>query len=129
MKPYIALTALSFKLFMLLCMSCMGLLSAFNDSFAERPSPCHEVIIDEEVAGDPCEMCVTALDVWEENAVITLDDSLIVDSDEDLLEEVVPFVFVIDRRALFVLKQEYDPPREVLRKAVTPNTRTIVVLS
>lgn len=130
MKTSLALTALSTKLVMLLCVSCMGFFGMMENVSAEIKSPCHqEVAQEKEKTKTACEMCETALEAWEENAVAT---------SESTLSKVTEFSFAVDTMAetfAFELKplegvyQAYYPPPQVLLKAVTPNTKTIVLLS
>lgn len=130
MKISLALTALSTKLALLLCVSGMGLFGVIEDAFAsEMRSPCHQEMAQDEATQVPCETCETAMEAWEENAVAT---------QETTLTKVEPPLLATERLVenfVFVLKpfegmyQAYYPPPLVALKAVTPITKTIVLRS
>ena len=128
MKRILSLTTLSAKLIMLLCVSFMGVFGFIQESFAQEVSPCHQEVVEEDTKGDECDMCEIALDTWEEDALEVVEIQV-----EDVLEVVfiLPHVhddFVVTT-PLEGLYHAYYPPPEVLLKAVTPNTKTIVLLS
>ena len=129
MKKTLTLTALSTKIFMLLCMSGMGLFGIIQEALASGPAPCHQEAAVDENDLAPCEMCKTALEAWEENAVT---------SSEDIFSQITNFEVSIEPtlQDLFILAKPsagiyttYYPPPQALLKAVTPNTKTTVILS
>jgi|GEM_PF-5917594 len=129
MKTSLALTALSTKLTMLLCVSCMGLFGLIQDSFAEELPPCHQEMVQEDKAQEPCEMCETALEAWEENAVATSEITFTTVTEFSYAIDSIVESFVFELKPLEGFYQAYYPPPQVLLKAVTPNTKTIVLLS
>ena len=129
MKTTFALTALSTKLAMLLCVSCMGFFGMMQESMAAQPSPCHQEIVQEDEAKEPCEMCETALEAWEENAVASSDVQIIKVTELTFTVDSITKEFVLELKPLEGIYQAYYPPPQVLLKAVTPNTKTIVLLS
>jgi len=129
MKTSLALTALSTKLVMLLCVSCMGLFGLIQDSFAEELPPCHQEMVQEDKAQEPCEMCETALTAWEENAVAASESTLSKVTEFTLGVDSIVEIFAFELKPLEGVYEAYYPPPQVLLKAVTPNTKTIVLLS
>lgn len=129
MKTTLALTALSTKLTMLLCVSCMGLFGVVQDSFAADMPPCHQEMTQENEAKEPCEMCETALEAWEENAVANSDIQTVKVTELSFVTDIIAENFALELKPLEGVYQAYYPPPQVLLKAVTPNTKTIVLLS
>jgi len=129
MKTTLALTALSSKLTMLLCVSCMGLFGVVQDSFAADMPPCHQEVVQEDEAKEPCEMCEMALEAWEENAVANSDVQIVKVTELSFVTDIITENFVLELKPLEGIYQAYYPPPQVLLKAVTPNTKTIVLLS
>jgi len=129
MKTSLALTVLSTKLTMLLCVSCMGLFGIIQDSFASELAPCHQEVVQEDKTEAPCDMCETALEAWEEEAVATAEVELTKITDFDFTVDSVIESFTFELKPLEGIYQAYYPPPQVLLKAVTPNTKTVVLLS
>lgn len=129
MKTTLALTALSSKLTMLLCVSCMGLFGVIQDSFAADTPPCHQEIVQEDKTQSPCEMCEIALEAWEENAIATSEAVLIKTSELEFVVDTIVQNFEFKLKPFEGIYQAYYPPPQVLLKAVTPITKTIVLLS
>lgn len=129
MKTSFVLTALSTKLAMLVCVSAMGLFGLVPESIAANPSPCHQEVTQIDETQAPCETCETALEAWEENAVATAEAKIAKVKDTGFAVDSVIERFVLELESLAVLYQTYYPPPQVLLKSVTPNTKTIVLLS
>lgn len=129
MKTLIASTALSTKLALLLCAVCMGFLADIQESFAGTQMPCHQEMTTEKETQPPCDMCETSLETWEEKAVIhsDLQNNPVVEFDSVIPKRIEDFSFQLKR--IDTLYEAYYPPPMVLLKAVTPNTKTIVLLS
>ena len=128
MKTTLALTALSTKLTMLLCVSCMGFFGVIQESFAQEIPPCHQAVAQEDKAKEPCEMCETALEAWEKNAVTNIESLLIKVTDIQFTTENLIQSFDIELKPLAGVYEFYYPPPDVIYKAVTPKTKTIVLL-
>ena len=128
MKTTFALTALSTKLAMLLCVSCMGFMGMVQESMAAQPSPCHQEVAQEDEAKEPCEMCETALEAWEENAVTSVENVLVKVTDIQFATESLVQSFDVELKPLAGVYEAYYPPPDVVYKAVTPTTKTIVLL-
>lgn len=129
MKTTLALTTLSAKLAMLLCVSCVGLFGLMQDSFAADMPPCHQEMVQEDEANEPCEMCETAMEAWEENAVAASETVLTKTSELEFAVGTILQNFEFELKPFEGVYQAYYPPPQVLLKAVTPNTKTIVLLS
>ena len=107
----------------------MGLFGVIQDSFAADIPPCHQEVVQEDEAKEPCEMCEMALEAWEENAVATSDIQTVKVTELTFVTDNVLENFVLELKPLEGVYQAYYPPPQVLLKAVTPNTKTIVLLS
>ncbi len=128
MKNFFSFSILSTKIGMLLCVSGLGIFGFIQASVAASPSPCHQEI--ENVAADPkpsCDVCETALESLEQRVVFNTEitelekTALVVFSDQ-ILEN-------FDRqKPLMGIYQAYYPPPQVGLKAVTPITKTIILL-
>jgi len=129
MKKCLALATLSTKLSMLLCVSGMGLFGAIQESFAEKQSPCHQEVAQEGKTQAPCEMCKTALAAWEENAIEASAVELIKVPNFTFAIDILVESFIFELSPSVGVYKIYYPPPQVLLKAVTPNTKTIVLLS
>ena len=111
-------------------MSGVVFFGAMEEIFANKDSnPCHQEIVQEDEAKDPCEMCETALEAWEENAVASSDVQIIKVTELTFTVDNITENFSLELKPLKGTYQAYYPPPQVLLKAVTPNTKTIVLLS
>ena len=128
MKTLFALATLSTKTIMLLCVSCMGLFGVVEDVFAASGSPCHQEIMQNESAGGPCEICQTALEAWDKNAIFVSDGTLVKISDFLPSGDLIAQNFEFSLKPLSGVYERYYPPPEVIFKSVTPNTNTIVLI-
>jgi len=104
----------------------MGLFGSMQKVSAEK-SPCHQAMAQEKNTQKSCNMCIIALEAWEENAI---------SNSKNIVIKVPEFTFVIDSilenfvstvNPLEGFYYTYYPPPEVILKAVTPNTKTIVL--
>lgn len=128
MKITLALTTLSTKLFMLLCLSFMGVFGLIQDSYAKALSPCHQEVVQTGKAQEPCDMCETALKTWEEKAVTTAEVKSANTTELTFALASLTENFALELKPLEGIYQAYYPPPQVLLKAVTPNTKTVVLL-
>ena len=126
---FLALTTLSAKLTMLLCVSCVGFFGLMQDSFAEELPPCHQEMAQEDQTQTPCEMCETALEAWEENAVAVTETVITNQTESEVAIDVIVENFTFELKPFEGVYQAYYPPPQALLKAVTPITKTIVLLS
>ena len=107
MKKTLTLTALSTKIFMLLCMSGMGLFGIIQEALASGPAPCHQEAAVDENDLAPCEMCKTALEAWEENAVSTPEVELTSAPDFSFSADSITKEFVFELKSLEGVYQAY----------------------
>lgn len=125
----ISLTTLTTKLTMLLCVSCMGFLSVVEEAFGTKNIPCHqmaEVTTEENTA--PCEMCVQALEAWEQEA--TSAETITIKDITDLgkiISDASNFALNFSSQILENYLAYYPPP-QVLWKSAQPTTKTTVLL-
>ena len=126
----LALTTLSTKILMLLCVSGFGLFGTIQESKASYiENPCHKEFAQKEEKKDLCDVCDIALDAWEEDGVDNSEVKLIEVSEFTLLSSDIVENFISKSKPLEGIYHTYYPPPQVLLKAVTPNTKTIVILS
>jgi len=114
---------------MLVCVSSMGMGGMMTGEVsAEKPSPCHQEVSKKDMTSSPCETCKDALEVWEEE-MVSASDTI----QEKTVESILSVASVVEifnfKLNLIGVYQTYYPPPQVLLKAVTPNTKTIVLLS
>lgn len=124
-----AVTTLSAKLSLLLCASCMGVPGMVMVELDQEMPPCHQEVAQEDKATEPCEMCEMALEAWEENAVANSDIQTVKVTELIFVTDIIAENFVLELKPLEGAYLAYYPPPQVLLKAVTPNTKTIVLLS
>ena len=129
MKTSIALTTLAAKFMTLLCVSGLSMMVMPEIISAAPMSPCHEMVQTSKESQEPCEMCETALTAWETNAVSTAEIELTQGTDFESAGEVMVQTFVFELKPFQGIYQAYYPPPQVLLKAVTPITKTIVLRS
>lgn len=125
---FLATTTLSVKLSLLLCVIYMGGLNLTGEAFAQLPPPCHQEVAQTEDTEAQCDMCKTALEAWEENAVATSKITLAEVTERALGADSVVENFALELKPLEGVYQTYYPPPQVLWKSVTPNTKTIVLV-
>lgn len=128
MKFTLALTTLSTKLILLLCVSCMGFLGTSKTAVAMPMLPCHQAMEKQSNRTEPCEMCGIVLANWSEQAVATMDIKSAPTKD---LTAVITHFEPDSAMVLELLPRNYQayyPPPQVLLKAVTPTTKTIVLI-
>lgn len=106
----------------------MGFFGLVQNPVVANPSPCHQNVSQEETT-EPCETCETALDAWEENVVAASEVELKNAPDGTFGVGSITKYFIFESKPLEDFYQAYYPPPRVLIKAVTPNTKTIVLLS
>lgn len=129
MKTALALTTLSVKLVMLLCVSGMGLFGIVPNVLAEALPPCHQKMAQTASTQGACETCQTALTAWDTKAVATSKVTLTEVTERALDVDSLVETFALNLQPLAGIYEAYYPPPQVLLKAVTPNTKTIVLLS
>lgn len=132
MKKLLAISALSTKLLMLLCISFMGVVMSMPVSAQENiDSPCHvqnEIKADSKKITDtsPCSMCETALESLDVEGVFSFQS--LEDAEQKISLPLVAIPDLMIPLKIFLRYDTYYPPPIVVWKSVTPLTKTIVLV-
>lgn len=94
---------------------------------AQELPPCHQAAAAEENTSG-CDMCQTALEAWEEKAV-PVEEIITEIPEPQLFSTLSSPTFIFVSKLPTSLYLSYSPPPQAALKAVTPNTKTIVLLS
>jgi hypothetical protein len=125
----IALATLSLKLSLLFCVSGIGALSLVQTTLAAPLAPCHQEMVQENQTKAPCDVCDTAMTAWEQDAISTAEVLLAPPTGQEVtLVKNLPSV-TFEIKSFVGIYTAYNPPPRVLLNAVTPITKTIVLLS
>lgn len=107
----------------------MGVFDLVQASATEKAPPCHQEVQASDVEEKPCDMCETATNTLDQNAIAVSEVTIkeITEISSDIIQKNPEFFINIPPLEGFY--HSYSPPPQALLKAVTPNTKTVVILS
>ncbi len=127
---FLSLSTLSIKLTMLLCISFMGFMSGMSTSMASmQKAPCaQQVSFNDIKKSTSCNICDMAISVWNKATIIPEMTGYFNNLEISIIPNENSEIIALNTEPINRLYTVYYPPPQALWKAVTPNTKTIVLV-